>query len=145
MCRLSLYNMRCRMIILTKQLRPTTKARKTPKEIRGGPPAYRSLRAVGQPRPAACMRRPRLGSTARAPGSAARGPGRPGSFVVFRASARADSRMGARARVGLRPWGAGGEMAESMLRHEPHSNLPLSVLRSLPLIKIELTSTSLAC
>jgi hypothetical protein len=38
---------------------PTTKtqsAQRTHKEIRGGPPAYRSLRAVGQSRPAAWRR-----------------------------------------------------------------------------------------
>ena len=48
------------------------------------------------------MPHPRLGLALLA---AARGPGRPGSVVVFRASARADSRMGARAYVGLRPGG----------------------------------------
>ncbi|MCX6674127.1 MAG: hypothetical protein NTY37_10165 [Methanothrix sp.] len=66
-------------------------------EVSGPSPACRSLRAVGQPRPA--VHRP-CRSLCRGPAAllaAARGPDRPGCFVVFWASARADSRMGARA------------------------------------------------
>ncbi|MHB8118883.1 MAG: hypothetical protein ACYDHX_09160 [Methanothrix sp.] len=51
-------------------------------------PSLRSLRGRGPAAPGS------------APSCAARGPDRPGCFVVFRASARADSSMGARACVG---------------------------------------------
>jgi len=68
----------------------------------------RAKAAVRQAGPVVCMQHPCWGP--RLPLlSAARGPGRPSCFVVFRASARAGSRMGARACVGWLPGGPVGQ------------------------------------